>query len=51
LRLPAGARIDQVVVDGRRLVVLGTDGAGAQFLAVVDPATGERLSLLRVQPE
>jgi hypothetical protein len=51
LRLPAGARIEQVVVDGRRLVVLGTDGAGAQFLAVVDPATGERLSLLRVQPE
>ena len=51
LSLPAGARIDQVVVDGRRLVVLGTDGAGAQFLAVVDPATGERLSLLRVQPE
>ena len=49
--LTAGARIDQVVVDGRRLLVLGTDGAGAQFLAVVDPATGERLSLLRVQPE
>jgi hypothetical protein len=51
LRLPAGARIEQVVVDGRRLVVLGTDGAGTQFLAVVDPATGERLSLLRVRPE
>ena len=51
LRLPAGARIEQVVVDGRRLVLLGTDGAGAQFLAVVDPATGERLSLLRVRPE
>ena len=51
LRLPAGARIDQVLVDGRRLVVLGTDGAGAQFLAVVDPATGERLSLLHIRPE
>jgi hypothetical protein len=51
LRLPAGARIEQVVVDGRRLVLLGTDGTGTQFLAVVDPATGERLSLLRVQPE
>jgi hypothetical protein len=48
--LPAGARIDQVVVDGRRLVLLGTDEAG-QFLAVVDPVTGERLSLLRVRPE
>lgn len=51
LRLPAGARIEQVVVDGRRLVLLGTDGTGIQFLAVVDPATGERLSLLRVRPE
>lgn len=51
LRLPAGARIEQVVVDGRRLVLLGLDGAGTQFLAVVDPVTGERLSLLRVQPE
>jgi hypothetical protein len=51
LRLPAGARIEQVVVDGRRLVLLGLDAAGAQFLAVVDPITGERLSLLRVQPE
>ena len=51
LRLPAGARIEQVVVDGRRLILLGLDAAGAQFLAVVDPITGERLSLLRVQPE
>jgi hypothetical protein len=51
LLLPAGARIEQVVVDGRRLVLLGTDGAGAQFLAVVDPVTGERLSLLRIRPE
>ena len=51
LLLPAGARIEQVVVDGRRLVLLGTDQAGEQFLAVVDPVTGERLSLLRVHPE
>ena len=51
LHLPAGARIEQVVVDGRRLVLLGTDGTGTQFLAVFDPATGERLSLLRVRPE
>ena len=49
-RLPAGARIEQVVVDGRRLVLLGSDEAGEQFLAVVDPVTGERLSLLRVRP-
>ena len=51
LFLPAGARIEQVVVDGRRLVLLGTDHAGMQFLAVIDPVTGERLSLLRVHPE
>jgi Family of unknown function (DUF6476) len=51
LPLPAGARIEQVVVDGRRLVLLGVDAAGTQFLAVVDLATGERLSLLQVQPE
>ena len=51
LFLPAGARIEQVVVDGRRLVLLGSDQAGGQFLAVVDPVTGERLSLLRVRPE
>lgn len=51
LMLPAGARIEQVVVDGERLVLLGTDGAGAQFVAVVDAATGERLSLLRVPGE
>jgi hypothetical protein len=51
LYLPAGARIEQVVIDGRRLVLLGVDATGTQFVAVVDPATGERLSLLRVQPE
>jgi hypothetical protein len=51
LSLPAGARIEQVVVDGRRLVLLGSDQAGEQFVAVVDPVTGERLSLLRVRPE
>ena len=51
LLLPAGARIEQVVVDGRRVVLLGTDQAGEQFLAVIDPVTGERLSLLRVHPE
>jgi hypothetical protein len=51
LHLPAGSRIDQVVVDGRRLVLLGVDATGAQFLAVVDPLTGERLSLLQVRPE
>lgn len=51
LDLPAGARVEQVVVDGQRLVLLGTDGTGAQFVAVVDFLTGERLSLLRVPAE
>ena len=51
LLLPAGARIQQVVPDGRRVILLGIDGAGAQFLAVVDPASGERLSLIRIRPE
>jgi hypothetical protein len=51
LDLPAGARIEQVAIDGRRLVLLGLDPAGGQFLAVVDSVTGERLSLLRVAPE
>jgi hypothetical protein len=51
LLLPAGARIEQVVVDGRRLVLLGTDAAGTQFLAVLDPVSGKRLSLLHVRPE
>jgi hypothetical protein len=51
LMLPAGARIQQVVPDGRRVILLGVDGAGAQFLAVVDPASGERLSLIRIRAE
>jgi hypothetical protein len=51
LFLPTGARIEQVVVDGRRLVLLGSDQTGEQFIAVVDPVTGERLSLLHVRPE
>jgi hypothetical protein len=51
LMLPAGARIQQVVPDGRRVILLGVDGAGAQFLAVVDPTSGERLSLIRIRAE
>jgi hypothetical protein len=48
--LPAGSRIEQVSMDGERLVLLAVDGAGRQFVAVVDPRTGERLSLIRIQP-
>ena len=49
--LPRGARIEQVVADGERWLLLGTDGAGQQFVAAVDARTGERLSLLWLQPE
>jgi hypothetical protein len=44
--LPAGARIEQVVPNGGCLILLGVDGAGRQFVALVDPYSGARLSLL-----
>ena len=50
LALPAGSRIEQVSMDGERLVLLAIDGAGRQFVAVVDPRTGERLSLIHIRP-
>lgn len=51
LQVPAGGRIEQVVPNGKHLILLGVDGAGQQFLAVVDPLTGERISLLQIRPE
>lgn len=51
LALPPGGRIEQVVADGERWLLLGSDGAGQQFLAVVDARSGRRLSLLWLQPE
>jgi hypothetical protein len=51
LGLPRGARIEQVVADGERWLLLGTDGAGQQFVAEIDARTGERLSLLWLQPD
>ncbi|HEX5077535.1 MAG TPA: hypothetical protein VFV80_00185 [Geminicoccaceae bacterium] len=48
--LPAGARIEQVVPSGGCLILLGVDGAGRQFVALVDPYTGARLSLLLMRP-
>jgi hypothetical protein len=48
--LPAGARIEQVVPGGGCLILLGVDGAGRQFVALVDPYTGARLSLLLMNP-
>ena len=49
IALPAGARIEQVIPDGRRLILLAVDPDGRQYLAVVDPLTGERLSLVPVE--
>lgn len=52
LVLPPGSTIEQLVPDGRdRVLLLGTDAEGRQFIAVIDPATGERLSLVHIVPE
>ncbi len=51
ISLPKGARVEQVAVDGSRWLLLGTAAGGRQFLAVVDPRTGEPASLLWLQPE
>lgn len=51
LALPDGARIEQIVPDGRRVLLLGVAGDDRQFLAVVDPETGERLSLIRFRTD
>jgi len=50
LDLPAGARIEQVVPDGSRIILLGVDGENRQFLALIDPGTGERLGLIHLRP-
>jgi hypothetical protein len=49
--LPPGSRIEQVVPDRGCLILLGVDGAGRQFVALVDPRTGARISLLLLRPE
>lgn len=50
LALPSGAKVNQMVVDGKRLVLLAEDQTGQQYLAVVDALSGARLSLIRVKP-
>jgi len=50
LDLPAGAKVNQMVVDGKRLVLLAEDDAGQQYLAVVEALSGKRLSLIRITP-
>ena len=49
--LPVGARVEQVVLAGGCLILLGVDGDGRQFVALVDPYTGARLSLLLMNAE
>jgi hypothetical protein len=49
--LPAGAHVEQIVPDGNCLLLLGVDGEGRQFVALVDPLTGQRISLLLLGPE
>ena len=51
LALPAGIHISQVVVDGKRLVLLGEGSNGQQYIAVVDADSGERKSLIRLAPK
>lgn len=51
LALPAGVRIEQVVADGKRLVLLGEGPDGQQYIAVVDADSGERKTLIRVAPK
>lgn len=51
LELPAGVSIGQVVVDGKRLVLLGEGRDGRQYIAVVDADTGVRKTLIRLMPE
>lgn len=51
LALPAGVRVSQVVIEGKRLVLLGEGADGQQYVAVVDADSGERKTLIRVMPE
>ncbi|MEZ5932578.1 MAG: hypothetical protein R3F54_11575 [Alphaproteobacteria bacterium] len=51
LALPSGVRVSQVVVEGKRLVLLGEGPDGRQYIAVVDADSGERKSLIRVTAE
>ncbi|MGI9485560.1 MAG: hypothetical protein ACR2RF_06710 [Geminicoccaceae bacterium] len=50
LALPAGVRVSEVVVDGKRMVLLGEDEGGQQFIAVVDAESGARRNLIRLIP-
>jgi hypothetical protein len=51
LALPSGVRVAQVVVEGKRLVLLGEGPDGRQYIAVVDADSGARKTLIRVTSE
>lgn len=51
LPLPAGSRIEQVALDGSRLLLLVRGPQQQEYLAVVNATTGQRQALLRVVPE
>jgi hypothetical protein len=51
LPLPDGLRIEHTAFDGRQVVLMLRGPDQQQYLALVNPATGERLSLLRVTSE
>jgi hypothetical protein len=49
--VPAGSRVEQVALDGSRILLLLRGPDQQQYLALVNAATGERQALLRVAPE
>jgi hypothetical protein len=51
LALPPTTRIAQIHLDGSRALLLLTDADEQQYLLLVNLATGERLSLVRAEPE
>jgi hypothetical protein len=50
LALPPGSRVEQVIPDGRRLVLRGVDDAGRLFSLLFEAATGEQVNMIRLQP-
>jgi hypothetical protein len=51
LALPQGAHIVEMRLDGRTALLRLRDAADQEYLALVDAATGERRSLLRIVPD
>ena len=51
LAIPAGAAVIDVKLAGGQVLLLMRSLDGEEYLAMVDPLTGRRLSLLRLVPE